>query len=162
MADTTVETRKVPLWVKLLLGLSLALNLAVLGLVGGVAMRLGGMPGGPAAINYAIPYMRALPKENRGEIGKRMRADARDGKLPKRQESRRAYGEMIALLSAETWDADAARAVLDGQSEHTRLIQIAAQAHWFDQIAGMSVAERQAYAQRLREVLEKRGKKHRN
>ena len=50
--ETTVSARRNPLWMRILLGVSLALNLAVAGLVVGASLRLIGPYGPPAPHTY--------------------------------------------------------------------------------------------------------------
>lgn len=155
MSDATQPAaRSVPLWVKILLGVSLALNLAVIGLVVGLAMRFSG--DGPRVTNYGLPYVIALPKEDRRSIGKQLRASSRDGALPNRRARLAHYRDMLVLLEAETWDAEAADAILSAQATETGAVQAAARAAWLETIAGYSPGERAAYAERLRQVI-KRG-----
>lgn len=152
MAETEKRMqRRVPLWVKLLLGLSLALNLAVLGLLGGIATRL--QDRGPGAVNYAIPYVIALPKDERRSIGKQIRQKARAGELPSRKDRMSHYRQMLTLLEAESWNAREAEAILVGQSTDTVALQSAARAAWLETMAGFSPEERLAYAERLRKVV---------
>lgn len=161
MATGEETKRRVPLWVKVLLGLSLALNLAVVGLVAGTIMRIGGAPGGPGAANYAIPYVLALPREDRREVWKTVRDETRAGRLPSRKDRRARYVEMIAVLSAEEWQPEAARAIMTQQGDETSAVQAAAQNAWIDQISEYTQAERQAYAAHLEDVINRRRKKKR-
>lgn len=159
--ETTPSKRRVPIWVKVLLGLSLALNLAVVGAALGVSKRLKNAPGGPGAVNYALPYVATLERDERRAVGQHVRQKAESGDLPSRRARREGYREMIALLRAETWDADAAQAVLARQSNETLAVQAAAQGAWLEVMASLSAQERLAYAARLEEFIEKRGRKPR-
>ena len=145
--------RKVPLWVKLLLGISLALNLAVLGLVGGIMARIADR--GPGAMNYAIPYVIALPKEDRKRIDRQIRRDGRSGSLPSRRDRMDHYRNMLDLLASETWDGDQAQQILIAQADDTIALQKAAQSAWLETLSGYSTEERAAYAERLRAVIER-------
>ena len=66
--ETTVSTRRSPLWMRILLGVSLALNLAVAGLVVGASLRLIGPDGPPAPHTFGGALIRALPHDDRREI----------------------------------------------------------------------------------------------
>lgn len=160
--DQDMPKRRVPLWVKLLLGVSLALNLAVVGVAVGFAVRSKDGPGGPGAVFSGLPYVITLPREDKKAIRDRMRAKARSGELPSFRDRRGGYREMVRLLQTEPWDADRARAVLVRQSDQSNAVQTAAQAAWLEQVAQFSVEERKAYAARLQEFVERgRGKKKR-
>lgn len=145
--------RRVPLWVKVLLGLSLALNLAVIGLVAGVAIRFGDGDRRPVMANYAIPYVMSLPRDDRRGIGKTLRRDTREGRLPQRKSRIAHYEAMLVLLEAEDWDQDAAVEILALQGQDSKAVQSAAQSAWIKTVSAYTVEERRAYAERLRENL---------
>lgn len=152
------EIRRVPIWIKILLAVSLALNLAVVGLVAGFAMRGGPMMAGRVpAMGYAMPYVLALPHEVRRDVFGAVRQDKsyRD-----RRERRAEYRRMIAALRATPFDTAAVEAVLARQAEGASQVQSAAQAAWLDAVARLSDAERMAYTRRMEDALERRGPSH--
>ena len=157
----TDETRQEPpkrsgRWLKLALFASLAINLAVVGLVAGAFLRGGpDRPGGPGAESYARPYMSALPKEQRREMFRGVREDAR-GKVPDRRARRALYGDVLTALRAEPFDPAALKAAAQRQAEAGVTLLQATQTAWIDVVAGMSAEERAAYAQRVEDAL-KRG-----
>lgn len=152
---------------KIVLGLSLALNLLFVGLIAGAVWRNQGGPGprfaGPGLQSYAAPYVHALPRAERRALNRSIRAaHPRLGR-----EARRAvYGEMLTALRATPFDVAAVQEVLDGQRRAILGVQEAAQSKWMAAISAMSDAERQAYADRLQELIEKRrhnrGKRRQN
>ena len=148
--------RKVPLWVKVLLGLSLALNLAVVGLVAGVATRFKDAPRGAGMFNYGVPYIRALPPEDRRAIGGNLRAQAEAGQVTRRSDRRAQFQKMIVLLQSEPWDEGAAVQVLQAQSASAQALQSAAQKAWLETVSAYSVDQRKAYAEQLSMMLERR------
>ncbi|MBY5932029.1 periplasmic heavy metal sensor [Tateyamaria omphalii] len=148
MADTGVK-RRCPLWVKVLLGASLAGNLAVAGLVGGMALRGGPLGGKGPGMGYAMPYVLALPHEDRRMVFSTVRGDP---DLPDRSARRAAYRDMVALLKADTLDRVAVEAVLERQSQGVSDVQAVAQSAWLDIVTAMPAEERKAYAQRVEEV----------
>ena len=154
MAETNTKRRS-PLWVKILLALSLAVNLAVAGLVAGFVLRGGPLGGKGPGVGYAMPYVIALPKEDRRAVFGAVRNDP---DLPGRGARRAAYREMVELLAADTFDVEAVRAVLARQAGDVGQVQAVAQAAWLDKVAAMSTGERQAYAQRVQEVVSKGGR----
>ena len=152
-ADT--KKRPVPLWVKALLGLSLALNLAVIGLLGGIATRFHKDAPGPGAVNSAIPYVIALPREDRRALNDQIRQKGRDGDLPKRGARRAQYVQMVSLLESGAWSAAEAKSIMRAQAEDTSRVQVAVEAAWLEVIEGYSDDERKAVAASLRVVLER-------
>lgn len=152
--------RRVPLWVKILLGISLALNLAIVGLVAGTAMRIGSAPGGPGAANYAIPYVLAMPRKDRRDVWDTLRSESRAGRLPSRKDRKGRYVEMIKILSEETWDPEKAKAILAQQSADSNAVHSAAQTAWLELVSGYTQAERHSYAEHLTEVVKRRRKRH--
>ena len=71
MAQTTQTSKPVlPCGFKILLGVSLAVNLAVAGLIAGAFVRKGSdaLMRGNAQVNYARPYIQALPLDQRREV----------------------------------------------------------------------------------------------
>ncbi len=155
MSETKAKPeRSVPLWVKVLLGLSLALNLAVIGLVVGVLARFADQ-GGPRFTNYALPYVIALPKEDRREIQQHVRSATRKGDLPNRKERKADYQAMLLLLEAEAWNEEEALVILAKQSDNTTALHVAARTAWLKQVSSYTLEERKAYADRLRHVIER-------
>ena len=73
--DTQPDTRRCPLWVKIALALSLAFNLAIVGLAAGFVLRGGPMGARGPAMGYATPYVLALPRELRREVFGAVRND---------------------------------------------------------------------------------------
>ncbi|WP_299747190.1 periplasmic heavy metal sensor [uncultured Tateyamaria sp.] len=153
MAYTQIE-RRCPVWVKILLGLSLAINLGIAGLVGGIALSGGSLGGKGPGMGYAMPYVLALPQEDRRAVFGVVRGN-RD--LPGRGVRRAVYGEMVALLKADTFDRAAVTAILERQARGVEQVQSVAQDEWLDRVAAMSDEERRAYAERVEEVVAKGG-----
>lgn len=152
--DTQDTTRRCPLWIKIVLALSLALNLAVIGLVSGFLLRGGPDGARLPAMGYAMPYVMALPKDLRRDVFNTVRGD---DTLPDRRARRAEYGAMIAVLRATPYDAEAARAILARQADGVSRVQNVAQSAWLDAVASLSDAERATYAQNMQEALKRRG-----
>ncbi len=131
-----VTKRTVPLGFKILLGGSLAINLAVVGVFAGAAFRKGEdrpqRSGGQ--INYARPYIQALPREDRRAILEAMRPSK---KGEDRATRRALYQEVTDILRVETFDRQAIEAVLLKQTEVTLSGQRAAQVQWLNRIEDM-------------------------
>ena len=137
------------LW-RIVFVISLALNLAVVGLViGAVASgRMGDGP--PRAFDLGLgPVSRALDPQDRRAIGLslRGRTDLRRGDL------RAQTALMVAGLRQEPFDPEAMRALMNSQRARFGAVQDAAQAALIDRIAGMSPERRAAFADRLEREL---------
>jgi hypothetical protein len=141
-----IQTRRCPLWVKIVLAVSLAGNLAVVGLVAGAALRGGPFVERGPSMGYAMPYVVALPREARREVFGAVRTN---DDLPDRR-ARRA-------LEATPFDIAAVEAVLERQGAGAARVQATAQAAWLDVVARLSDDERIAYTARIEETLKRRG-----
>ena len=116
MAGFAFKSTKTLRWA---LGLSLGVNLLVLGLVAGAAYRFDGPHGGAIRHmrDYGTPYVMALPEERRRAVF----ADARKGREDKsvsRAARRALYQEALTAIRAEPFDPAEARRVLDLQRRH--------------------------------------------
>jgi uncharacterized membrane protein len=150
--DENKPKSRCPWWIRIVLGVSLALNLAVFGLVAGIAMR-----GGPASVRapdmgYALPYIVALPSETRRDLFRSLR---RDNTLPNRRARRNDYEEMSRVMVADPFDRAMIENILHRQKDSAARVQAAAQARWLDLVAQMPLEDRKAYAARIEEVLER-------
>lgn len=149
------KTPRCPLWVKIVLALSLAVNLAIAGLVAGAVLRGGPMGGNGPAMGYAMPYVIALPREDRRGVFDTVR---RDESLPNRRARRADYEAMITALRADPFDAAAIQDILRRQADGVSRVQAVAQAAWLETVAAMSPEERADYTLRIQEVLKRGGK----
>lgn len=144
------------LWVKFLLGFSLALNLAVAGMVLGAFIRHDGLRdhgrGMPALRAFGAPYMLALPREERRAVIAGLRGRA-GSDIPDRAGRRAMYGDVLEALRRSPFDVAALQTAVARQASTTIAVQQAAQQAWLDVIAGMTDAERHAYASQVEEVL---------
>lgn len=135
-----------PRWMRILLGLSLALNLLIIGLVGGAMVRFGGPDGmrpSPRSIG-AILY-RALPGEHR----RALRSHSRQTRGAHVKQRRGQIMAVSAAIRAVPFDADAVVVVLDAHRSGLDQAQQSLQQAWLAQVEQMSDADRQAYAERL-------------
>ena len=162
MTDTNTSPprrRRSPLWVRILLSLSLAINLAIAGLVAGLVLRGDGpLRGGGAGLSYALPYIVALERDERRAV---MGAVRGNPDLPDRRARRAQFDDMLTALRAEPLDREAVRAILSRQAGGVAQVQAVAQEAWLDRVAAMTPVERVAYAARVEEILNKgpRGRK---
>ncbi len=131
------------------LALSVAVNLAVLGLVAGVMLRDGpGMRGAMVRDLGFGPYTEALRPEDRKALRR-----ALFEKAPEILETRRMMHEdmqaLLGLLRAEPFDGPAFRNRMETQHERMEHQLQLGQGLLQDFIAAMPAAERRAFADRL-------------
>lgn len=143
------ETRK-RRWMPIVLGLSLALNLAVVAAVAGAAWRhRGDGPRDVRAARGGAIYMQALPREAREAMRLQMRETG-----VRRTGSDTA--DMLAALRQDPFDPAAAVRVLEVERDAGLARQSAAGAAWLAQVTAMSTQERLAFADRLQELAPRR------
>lgn len=160
MTDDTQNKPPMRRSVRILLILSLALNLIVIGLVGGAVLGHGGKDkrshmshNGPGS-----PIVRALSREDRRSMGRSIR-EAYRSQVKDRAADALRYQALVSALAADPYDPEAvkmARQALDEESRDRRQI---AQDIWLKNVDAMGVDRRQDYADRMQEVLE--NQKHR-
>lgn len=156
MTDAPTPKSAIPFWMKLLLVASLALNLAVAGLVGGLALRgpLGEARPQFAAGDGLILMHRALPDGPRRELGRAF--FHRRGELRAlRDEMERLRRELPGLLVAEPFDMDAVRGNLQTQSERLGVAGQEALQLLTETIATLSEQERREFADNLKRARER-------
>ncbi|MDY6858076.1 MAG: periplasmic heavy metal sensor [Pseudomonadota bacterium] len=140
-------------WGRVILALSLAMNLLVLGLVGGSALyhSRNGAPPGREILEYG-PYTRALSPEDRRALRSALRHDA-GAMRSTRREVRQDFERLLQLLRTEPFDVAAAAGLLEAQQarvgEQVELVRRL----FLEQISAMEPEERAAFADRLEQVL---------
>jgi len=130
---------------KIALVVSLALNLAVAGLIAGAALKGRPDPGGRDGL---WPYSRALPEPYRGDLMRSLR-ERRGDWIADREALGSTRAELAAALVAEPFDAAAVTALLARQRDRFTALADRGAALLVEQIARMSPEERQAYAAAL-------------
>ena len=143
-----------PRWMRVLLGVSLALNLLVAGLAAGAALRhgrAGGMHAAPHSLAGAM--IRELPPQDRRALSALARDDlARDG-----------HGDRRARRRAEAAAVTGAlRAVLDDQTRRRAAVQGELREFWLARVAAMSDAGRADYADRVEQAMRAGGHRTRH
>lgn len=147
------------LW-KVIFVLSLALNVAIVGVVIGTTWRFQDKPPRPTV---RVPesssiYLRALDNTHRRELGRKLRRA--DGTLKEtRAEIAQGFGQAIAVLRADPFDSDAFAKVMQGHSNRAEMRMKEARSILLNHLIALSAAERAAYADRLEQAL--RGGKQR-
>lgn len=142
-------------WPKILLAVSLTLNLLVLGLVAGAHLRderdVRRFPPPDRSVMRQTgfgPFFEAMPREARNRMGAALRG--REQVFAQDRAALAAeFSEMIALLKAEPFDPAAFTALLSDQRARANARIEAGQAVLIDQITAMSPAERRTFAEQL-------------
>ena len=139
------------IWLRVLLVVSLALNLLVAGAVGGAFLKHHKWRGHHASrLEMGGPMTRALSPEDRHAIGRKIRETYREGR-PDRAEQREIMLGLVEDLKAVPYDPEAVK---------TRMTRIRAkfgarleirQSLLLDHLNAMDDTARAAYADRLRE-----------
>ncbi|MDX5383634.1 MAG: periplasmic heavy metal sensor [Rhodobacterales bacterium] len=144
-------------WIKVVLFVSLALNLAVAGLAIGAALRHDDLRDrvGARADHLGGPYTGALSREDRRAIWREMRAMQAEGR-PMRGDIRADFDAVVQALRAEPYDPSAVRDIVERQFQAGLERQKIGQDLLLQRIAGMDAAARAAFADRLEERLERR------
>jgi uncharacterized membrane protein len=152
MSDMTPKSGSgMRLWLRIVLVLSLALNLAVIGFVAGNQMKWGGKDRhhGPKISRMGGPLTHALSHEDRHEIGRAMRAKYKEDDAA-RTAQRATWDALIVALEADVFD----RAVIAGHLADQRTMMTDRMAHGqtllLDRLEQMSPEERRAYVERLK------------
>lgn len=137
-------------WMRGLLIASLTLNILILGLAAGWMMRHG-VPHASSGSNMEMaagPLTRALSEADRREIGRRIRQATRENG-GNRQEMRARFDALVRDLRAVPFDPEQMTATLSAQRRGLQERFDIAQQVLIAHLAGMSDAERAAYADRV-------------
>lgn len=143
---------------RIALAISLALNLAVVGMVAGAMLRHGPgfQAGGVRDLGFG-PYTEALTQDDRSALRK-----ALFDRAPEIRTTRRLMREdtqaLLALLRADSFDAVAFRVRMEGQHARMERLLRLGQDVLQDFIAAMSPDDRRAFADRLEAGLRRGGK----
>jgi uncharacterized membrane protein len=144
---------------KVLLAVSLAINLGVLGLVGGAALRGAGDRGRPDVRDIGFgPFTEALSPQDRQEL---RGAFLRDGGNPRamRQMMRSQVGTLLQVLRSEPLQEADLRAVFSQFQQRWQERLDLGQRLLADRIIAMSPDDRARFADRLEEVMARGGKR---
>ncbi len=134
-------------WLGPALVVSLGINLAVLGLVAGLALK-GPPPAGPRGEIGLWRYGAALPEPFRRDLGRELRATRGDWAKP-RDGLRAQSAALAAALTAEPYDPAAVAGVLQSERELLAALTRRGADLLLAQIAQMSPEQRAAYAEAL-------------
>ena len=144
-------------WLKVVFGLSLALNLLVLGFVGGAALRHGGFDGRPHHV-VGGPLTRALSDEDKRAVVREMRRAYREEGRGERTGYRESMQRLVTGLRAEPFDPAPVAAQMAQMRDMLGQRVAIGQRVLLDHLAQMEPEARQAFAGRLEESMKRRGK----
>lgn len=141
---------------RVLLGVSLAVNMAFIGLLAGAVLRHDGgrdrPDRGPDAATFGAPYIRALPRETRQAVLQSARA-AHDQPMPDRAARRALFQEVLASMRATPFDAEQMRLLVAEQARVSVSVQQRVQTAWVAAVENMTDAQRAAYADAVEDML---------
>ncbi|MGQ0565526.1 MAG: periplasmic heavy metal sensor [Gemmobacter sp.] len=140
-----------PRWMRMLLVVSLALNLLVAGALLGVALRGGPSPVAVRDLGFG-PFAAALSPEDRAALRQAWMTRS-GGSEGGRRAMRADMRALLDILRAEPFDAEALRAHLEKGAERTgRRLELGLSLI-AERVTGLSPAERLAFADRLEREL---------
>lgn len=142
-------------WLKVVLFVSLAMNLAVAGVVVGAAVKYGPREGHrPPRLDRVVgPYTQALSRQDRRAISARMREEYSRNR-PSRAEVRAEFVTVLLALRAQPYDPAQVEAILTRQLLAGSERQELGQRLLIERLATMSDRDRALFADRLEEGLE--------
>ncbi len=139
---------------KILFGISLALNLLIVGAIGGAILRVGK---GPMAKHHAsgFLYMRALNFEDKKSLRKELYKNKNTRKIGRAKEHS-SYSSAVKILKKDPFDRKAFEELLDQQTKFSKSSQRSARLALVAQIAKMTKEERSIYSERLEDLVHKK------
>ena len=160
MTDTPAPRPRSPLWMRLLLIASLALNLLVIAAVASAFFTRGdrGERLRGARDLAPPPFVLAIPREDRRDLLETMGREAAPFRLDRR-ETRTVLMQFLAGLRAETFDAAGARALLADERIRQQNRQSTGADLFVSYLDGLSPEDRRAYADRLEGILKRRARR---
>ncbi|MCA0939518.1 periplasmic heavy metal sensor [Yangia mangrovi] len=151
-----------PGWMRWLLLASLALNLAVVGVVAGGLLRHGRPEHGgpPRGREFITPYTEAFSKDQRRELGRQLFSsfERKQGDRP-RPAPFGDYRNALSLLRAEPFDSAAFSEALSAQDARAAERQKMGQQVLVEYVTALSPEARAAYADRLEAELDELAKR---
>lgn len=159
MAEDTSGARRGWPWMRIVLVISLALNLLIAGVVAGALLRgpLQDPDRRPALADLGFgPFVEALPRGERIAVARDLRREA-GAFRENRAELRRQFRRLVELLKAEPYDAGAVERLVTSQQTKLMERQSLGREILLQRLAEMAPEERAAYADRLARLLRHHG-----
>ena len=152
---TSTKFKSRNLW-KILFGISLGLNLLIVGAIGGAMIR---MSKGPAANHRGsgLLYMRALNFEDKKLLRKEIFKN-KDNHKREMAKEHRVYTSAITILKRHPFDQNAFETLLDEQKKYANSRQRLARIALVKHIGNMTKQERMIYAKRLENLINRKRK----
>jgi uncharacterized membrane protein len=142
-------------WGRIVLIMSLALNLAFVAGVAGMMFRFAGGEHRAHGRDFAAPFIRALDHEDRAELRDELRR-AGQASSERRSQRETVYAEIGVALRSDPFDADRVAALMAERQAGLADRMTAAQSIWLRHVAQMTGPERAAYADRLDDAVSRR------
>lgn len=150
MADPTLPGKKPSRLWRAVLVISLALNLAVAGIVIGAVVSGRTGEGGPRSFDLGVgPMARALAPNERRQITRSLR----DSRALRDLNPRGRVDRMVAVIVADPFDPAALQTLMAEQSAKVDVMQAQAQSAFLQTITDMTPERRAAFAAALSEEL---------
>lgn len=143
---------RTPIWLRVLLFASLALNLLIVGAIVGHMLNDGPKGRVPRMDRVQGPMTFALSDEDRRAIGRALREEYRENR-PSREQFVAEYQGVIAALRAEPFQPDLVEEALRRQRQAASDRIAVGHRLLVDRLTAMTTEERQAFADRLEEGL---------
>ncbi|KUF12170.1 periplasmic heavy metal sensor [Pseudoponticoccus marisrubri] len=142
-------------WLRIVLFASLALNLAVAGLVAGMLLSGGPRPpdGRHKPGDAIFPYTRAFDEAQGRALRDNLRQAFREDWDGVRRDLLDDYRAALEVLRAEPFDAQAMQALVEAQVARAEARRLRGQEVFLAMLEGMSPEDRRAYADRLEDHL---------
>lgn len=157
MADHDIpKAPRIKLWLRVVLFVSLALNLAVIGVVAGAIWRHGDddKRRGARADRVSLAYIRALSDADKRAIRDTMRAKMPD-RADRRAQVRDSFDPVLSALRRDTVDRAVLADLFQAQFSKAEEGQRLARGAMLDRLAAMPASERRAFADRVEQELER-------
>lgn len=155
MADAipTPDVRPTRTWIRILLVVSLGLNLIIVGSLGGLVLsRVVHGPREPVRDLAFGPFTQALSPDDRRAMMRAFLAEAK-GFRAERDQMRADFQSLIAALKADPYDPSVLEGVMTRQKARTDQWLALGQRLLMERLAAMTQAERSAFADRLSDDL---------
>ena len=152
---TSTKFKSRNLW-KILFGISLGLNLLIVGAIGGAMIR---MSKGPAANHRGsgLLYMRALNFEDKKLLRQEIFKN-KDNHKREMANEHTVYTSAITILKRHPFDQNAFETLLDEQKKYANSRQRLARIALVKHIGNMTKQERMIYAKRLENLINRKRK----
>jgi len=155
MTDIAHKPKRI--W-RVVLVLSLALNLVVIGIGVGFATRFHARNDAPPPAVFGSVYLRALSHESRRSLGDEMRMTRKDHaqKHGRNSENNYGYDRAIQILNATPFEPQALRAIMLEQEKVSSEHLAEARDLLLNHLTQMDDDDRQEYAEEIVEILNRR------